>query len=338
MYLRKAKSEIERDGVFILGWEGFWFNGEKFIAMSGRPEFSEEVQATFQGVHDDICHSISWYTMKKAVQHYINHCRAVEDVLCYIDNFNNIFGVLSTQYIDNTENNEKKYIKGAQWKDMAALFADMKYTNPVNFQNISKRIVPLMELWFSALCNLRPLNRRNLSGYSINGNWNRSVGTAYDPREWVYIDKDQRICNAYTGEDFGPYGLGYTEYEFAGNEWTFPEPLLEGFYLLNNIDHFILTKLLGMGVSSGWAGKPVVWMFTGEDQNYRYLASSSNQMEKPEKWGECLAPIFYLDISEDVWRNFIEPYEHCPEYTRKGRFSNDLEDDVEEVWEHEDDE
>lgn len=289
-----------------LGW--IEINQQRgFVWTGNRPSFRQEVKNVFVSTGADICHSISWDTMKNMMLSYLNLAWRgyVDSALKYIENMNFIFLKLNEQIIAMTQPEDiRSFYAKRQWWQMTKIYWSLKESIE-NKWLFLRNANELLLLWFSAFGNLRLLCRKKWNNEEIVGNWNRSVGAAFDPQEWIFIGNDGCIYNDYRCSCNGM--IKYNQYD----KWdvNMPSPPGQGFYLLNECDSFILSRLFEIEICSGRVEElKMLYMYTGENGNYRYLASSSNQMDIPKHWHECDEPIYFLYIYNggQTWVKFTD--------------------------------
>lgn len=279
------------------------YKENKFVwTGTSRPNFDGIANFVFKGGDGDKCHSISWFTMKKLVLEQLNSLADSQDrAVNVLQAFHYIFLVMSIRVFRDTKSMAMAAACYYSIRTITETFEGLKKSICTgDTDEIAEKANSYLCSLFSAVGNLRLPNETKDGNKALN--WNQSVGPAYDPREWAYIEEG-RVLYDNTGKDLGKDGKPYAEYERWNGDL---KPEQTGFYLLNSLDHCILSRLLSENMGGGQASQ-FLCMYTGCDPSGKaILVSSSNEMEKPDKWDECDKPIYFVDAYTNTWVSFNE--------------------------------
>lgn len=107
--------------------------------------------------------------------------------------------------------------------------------------------------------------------------WNQSVGGAYDPRRWCYVDGDGNVIS---NEKTLDQSVPYKDYDIVFRKIDMRQ---EGYYLLSEFDGYLLHQLKNQSFTSLLEDTYLYFMH-GLLDNHRVMASSSNKFRNKQNW------------------------------------------------------
>lgn len=248
-----------------------------FMCPDGEQDrrFKEETRRVFSSeMHSgmDLCHSISYATIQDAVILALNNLTSsVQNADIRMNGIINAVTFISCDHErygdeDFTNNSDRVRITCKR------KYKDIKHMTETD--QICQEANEILDQLNNCFVNLRPGD----------SSWNRKVNYSYDPRMWVYVNRDEeKICDAKQSilryRDMSPEEI--VKYEITG------------FYLTDVDDGFKLSIL----TSSGLEGLVSLDRYVrGED--LMYIASSNNQF--PNEYQFTITGTRYKEYNGDV--------------------------------------
>ena len=266
-----------------------------------RPQFLPIVSQIFQHANIDRCHSASWQMLCMVVIDMLNRGRFL-----FLGELGATWGLLTLNKIMRNlvqyYNNERTLFSGI-------LPAIPQGIESMYFKNLDKKQEALSEAYASALRNNRlasvkvPANNylKQLNSCVFNLRypakpaycWNQSVGGAYDPRRWCYVDENGTVLSDEKNSNKSVSCINYSP--------VFGKIGMcqKGYYLLSEFDGYLLFQLHDQFIAS-LLEDVYLYFAHGLLDGHRVMASSSNEFMNTQRW-ESGGDVFIYYLYNNQW-------------------------------------
>lgn len=260
---------MENGRLEFIKYDGHTFS-KCNIGGSSRPNFDSEVYTYLSGEpRRDRCHSLSFGIMQSFLINVMNYYGITDEGLIAIEKFGRIFSI-------------RKDCSFARLINALEVLKGIWRAEEVDITMLVDALNKVLGTMNSITINLRYSSHPTVR----EGNtWNRSVQENYDPKEWCYVEN-----NTVWSDNNGSKEIAASEYkpilvpDFAG----------DGFYLLNQIDGLLLSRIYNLYRGMPEEAKARLCIASAHTGNYRFLFSSSNTVKLPLICDEFTAPIHFL--------------------------------------------
>jgi hypothetical protein len=213
------------------------------------------IKGKIEGRKQDICHYLSYSTIEAALCKCINE----KNIKC--------LDYLIQSVFLNGGNNESfyHYVPNIINEIIEILHNENRDINTNNY--ISLLLNSLMIYFNNSISNLR---------YG-DSSWNQSIGNAYDPSKWCYVNSENKIVRA---------NCDLTQFTFEDNQPNKGE----GFYLINKEDGDRINLICKIKPYKDYP----IFLYTGKDSNGPFLYSSDNNFNNPKEEAELCPEYIYI--------------------------------------------
>lgn len=281
MYLFKEKNDEIREGS-ALG--GIRYTKSGFVRKANdRPQWKKRVTRALPGAwrSGDRCHYFSRELMEEYFVAILNGSSDVEEQHSLLFRFMWIFVSLDMQHGDFD-----------LWVEWLVLYGKMRKEN-----NIYRKTTIYNEILSEINSTVHNLRFPVLG--SDGNRWNRSVNSNYDPGEWCYLANGTVIS-----DNTGLCDVDKQSY-FSDLNMAVPSED-QGFFLLNSTDHYILVKIMDLGVETHVSVSIASASVEVDSVEIPFLFSSNNQFPFTNEYEEFSDQIF-LPVGNQ-WHGIIASF------------------------------